>query len=48
MDRMPAQSFQDLVVWQKAHAFVPALSGQAEEVAKLLTAYTRSIRASAS
>ena len=26
----------------------PALSGQAEEVAKLLTAYTRSIRASAS
>jgi four helix bundle protein len=122
MDREPAQSFHDLVVWQKAHAFVlatyrfsanfpvhetyglraqlrraavsvpanisedfkkrgkadkarvlniaeasleesryylllahdlgygrdPALNGQAEEVAKLLTAYTRSIKASAS
>ena len=36
--REKAQTFKDLIVWQKAHLFVLA------EVSKLLEAYSQSIR----
>ena len=50
--RKPAKSFQDLLVWQKAHQFVLddlgfgsafELSPKAEEITKLLDTYSRCI-----
>jgi len=55
--RKPAKSFQDLIVWQKSHAFVLSIYGltkdralleSAEEVSKLLTGYAQSILTSIS
>jgi hypothetical protein len=51
MERKKASTFQDLIVWQKAHQFVLEVYRSTrqfpkEEVSKLLDAYAKSILAS--
>jgi hypothetical protein len=60
MAREPARSFEDLIVWQKAHSMVlglatdlgygsnPELIEEAAEVGRLLGAYARTLLAPSS
>jgi hypothetical protein len=51
MQRLPAGSFQDLIVWQKSASLCSwrlSRKQKVEEVSKLLGSYSAAIRASAS